>query len=44
MKVARVCPYYYSKKENLDGGLKPYYYNLIKQLKKHGIANYISLH
>ncbi len=41
MKVARVCPYYYSKKENLDGGLKPYYYNLIKQLKKHGISNYV---
>ncbi len=41
MKVARVCPYYYSKDENLDGGLKPYYFNLIKQLKKHSVDNYL---
>ena len=39
MKIARVCPYYYSKKENLDGGLKPYYYNLIRQLSNYGITN-----
>ena len=39
IKIARVCPYYYEKKENLDSGLKPYYYNLIKELEKNNIKN-----
>ncbi len=39
IKIARICPYYYEKKENLDSGLKPYYYNLIKELEKNNIKN-----
>ena len=41
MRILRISPYFYEKKENIDGGLKPYYYNLILTLKKYKITHQI---
>jgi len=39
IRIARVCPYFYGKRENLDSGLKPYYFNIIKEMSKYKLPN-----